>query len=185
MHEIYEDLLGEFGERSIVSWFDPQRVEEEDPKKKPHGECSIQVSPYALKRVAIFLRQNSDHQFDNLMCLSSLDQTGENPAYVLVYSLFSFLHRHRCHLRVELSKDAPQIESVHKVWSGAAWFEREAYDLMGIVFENHPDLRRILLPQDWTGHPLRKDYAFPTEYNGIDNTRESLMDLKKKAKPPA
>jgi NADH-quinone oxidoreductase subunit C len=66
------------------------------------------------------------------------------------------------------------LPSVVRVWSGADWFEREAYDLFGIEFENHPDLRRLLLPPDWVGFPLRKNYEFPKEYNGISCVRPKL-----------
>jgi NADH-quinone oxidoreductase subunit C len=75
-------------------------------------------------------------------------------------------------VRVETDRKAPSIPSVSSVWPAADWHEREAYDLMGIDFAGHPDQRRILCPDDWEGHPLRKDYDFPLEYHGIPATTE-------------
>ena len=78
-------------------------------------------------------------------------------------------------IRVVVDRNDPVIPSVADIWPTADWHEREAYDLMGIRFSNHPDLRRILCPDDWEGHPLRKDYEFPLEYHGIPGTTESEL----------
>jgi len=85
----------------------------------------------------------------------------------LVYNLFSMKHRHKIALRVDLPRDNPRVPSVESVWRTADWHEREAYDLFGIHFEGHPDLRRILCPDDWEGYPLRKDYVVQEYYHGI------------------
>jgi NADH-quinone oxidoreductase subunit C len=70
-------------------------------------------------------------------------------------------------VKVLLDRAHPQVESVRGIWAAAEWHEREAFDLMGVTFLHHPDLRRILLPEDWVGHPLRKDYQYPVEYQGL------------------
>ena len=172
--EVYEHLKKEFGDQIIQTFFDPAKDPETDPKKKHVGDCYIVVQPGSITKVCEFLRNNSDLHFDSLSCLGSVDDTSEKPAYVVVYNLFSFKHRHHVTLKVKLPKDNPKVPSVQGIWSGANWFEREAFDLMGITFENHPDLRRLLLPPDWVGHPMRKDYEFPAEYNGISCTRPKL-----------
>ena len=83
------------------------------------------------------------------------------------YDLISTVFGHAVALKVVLDRTAPRVESVWAVWPAAEWHEREAYDLMGVTFLNHPDLRRILLPEDWVGHPLRKDDQEALEYKGI------------------
>ncbi|MFA6542090.1 MAG: NADH-quinone oxidoreductase subunit C, partial [Bacteroidota bacterium] len=85
----------------------------------------------------------------------------------VTYHLYSMVHRHKFVLKVEVPTDAPNIPSVESVWKTANWHEREAFDMYGIQFSGHPDLRRILLPDDWEGYPLRKDYEVPEFYNGM------------------
>ncbi len=101
------------------------------------------------------------------MCLSGVDWVNN---LEVVYHIYSMTYHHKLVIKVPLTKDDPKIESVSGIWATANWHEREAYDLFGIIFENHPDLRRILLPEDWEGHPLRKDYIPQKEYKGIDLT---------------
>jgi NADH-quinone oxidoreductase subunit C len=85
----------------------------------------------------------------------------------VVYHLASVVHNHKIVLKAICTKENPHVQSVADVWGTANWHEREAFDLIGIVFDGHPDLRRILLPYDWEGHPLRKDYKVPEFYNGM------------------
>ena len=85
----------------------------------------------------------------------------------IVYNLFSYQHRHVFTLKVHLDREAPSAPTVEKTWGVANWHEREAYDMFGIRFEGHSDLRRILLPDDWEGFPLRKDWEDPEHYNGM------------------
>jgi NADH-quinone oxidoreductase subunit C len=129
------------------------------------GDPSIKVAPAAIKDVAKFLRDDERLQFDYLSCLSGVDlQQGK---LAVVYNIFSMTLRHKITLKVEVPADSPHVPSVESVWKTANWHEREAYDLVGIQFTGHPDLRRILLPYDWEGHPLRKDYKVPEFYNGM------------------
>ena len=85
----------------------------------------------------------------------------------MLYHLYSIPHDIHLALKVELDRTKPEVDSVTEIWKTADWHEREAYDLLGIHFKNHPDLRRILLPDDWEGHPLRKDYVEQEKYHEI------------------
>jgi NADH-quinone oxidoreductase subunit C len=80
-------------------------------------------------------------------------------------------------LKVNATRDDPVVATVSSVWSAADWQEREVFDLLGVTFTGHPDLRRILMPEDWPGHPLRKDFVEPQEYHGIPTSRESLLKV--------
>jgi NADH-quinone oxidoreductase subunit C len=123
------------------------------------------VSPVRIKEIALFLRDNDRMQFDTLMCLSGLDYTGGK--FGVVYHLASTPLGHKFVLKVDLTSENMHVESVESVWKTANWHEREAFDMYGIIFDNHPDLRRILMPDDWVGYPLRKDYQVPEFYNGM------------------
>lgn len=100
-----------------------------------------------------YLKENLD--FDHLSSISGVDYPER---FEVVYHLWSYSKQCLLTLKTSLSKDSPNIQSVTSIWRGANWHEREAYDLFGIIFENHPNLTRILLPEDWAGHPLRKDF---------------------------
>ena len=130
--------------------------------------------------IARFLRDDRRLAFNALRCISSLDLLAADKL-ACVYDLYRIPIERLAELktqtvefavRVETDRTAPEIPSVADVWPAADWHEREAYDLMGIRFSGHPDLRRILCPDDWDGHPLRKDYEFPLEYHGIPATTE-------------
>ncbi|HYF48058.1 MAG TPA: NADH-quinone oxidoreductase subunit C [Planctomycetota bacterium] len=116
-----------------------------------------------------FLKEDPELHFDSLMTLAGAD-TGKE--FWVVYPLHSMTHRHRFLCKVVLPRDNPECDSVVDLWAGANFFEREAFDLYGIKFRNHPDLRRIINPPDWEGWPGRKDYQFPREYHGIETERE-------------
>lgn len=122
--------------------------------------------------VCLELRNNSDTYFDFLSSLSGVDYGLEENKFGVVYHLASIPYKSQLVLKVSQEYDRnseilPSFPSVSAVWKTAEWHEREAYDLFGIFFENHPDLRRILLPDDWEGHPLRKDYKTAEYYKGI------------------
>ena len=123
------------------------------------------VSADKINAVSLFLRDEESLQFDNLSCLSGLDYDKDNLA--VVYHLYSYVHHHKLVVKVVVPKSNPAVKTVSDVWAAADWHEREAYDLVGMTFEGHPDLRRILLPEDWEGHPLRKDYKVPEFYKGM------------------
>ena len=154
--EIHSRLQARFGDAVT-----PLDVSSHDPW--------IGVDPEHIDAVTAHCKNDPDLDFKSLMSLSGVDD-GEN--IKVVYHLFSFTKRHRIVLKVTVSKAAAVTQSVTSVWRGANWFERECYDLFGVRFEGHPDLRRLLLPDDWEGWPLRKEYVFPTEYGGVDNRRD-------------
>lgn len=124
----------------------------------------IKIQSGNIKDVASFVRDNEQLKFDYLMCLSGVDYKGR---LGVTYNLYSMVHRHKIVLKVEVPTDAANVPSVESVWKTANWHEREAFDMYGIQFLDHPDLRRILLPDDWEGYPLRKDYEVPEFYNGM------------------
>jgi NADH-quinone oxidoreductase subunit C len=124
----------------------------------------IKVSPERLDTIAEYLRDSDLMAFDYLSCLSGVDAV---PNLAVIYHLYSLKHNHKIVLRVEVTREQPGVKSVAQLWRTADWHEREAYDMYGLQFIGHPDLRRILLPDDWEGFPLRKDYVTPEFYNGL------------------
>jgi NADH-quinone oxidoreductase subunit C len=89
------------------------------------------------------------------------------PRIEVIYVLWSFVHKHQIMVKVHLDRHNPRVPSVCDLYRAANWYERECYDMLGVIFTDHPNLKRILLPEDWVGHPLRRDYVFPEEYNGM------------------
>lgn len=121
------------------------------------GEITITVPREAIGDVCFFLK--GDHAFDMLADLCGSDRGPEDdPRFEVNYHLFSTRHYGRLRLKVLLSEDDPTVKTVTGIWKTANWHERETYDLVGVIFDGHPDLRRILLPSDFDGHALRKDY---------------------------
>ena len=135
-------------------------------------QSALIVNPKFILQVCEELRDNPNTWFDFLSCLSGVDFGVEDGRFAIVYHLASIPHKQQLVLKTikahnRNSKELPSFQSVSEVWRTAEWHEREAYDLFGIHFENHPDLRRILLPDDWEGYPLRKDYQSAEVYKGI------------------
>lgn len=133
-----------------------------------------------LPQLAAFLRDDANLRFDMLRSITGLDYP-DRKLLCAAYDLMSFDFRHEICVKVFVPRDNPVIPSTADIWRAADWHERETYDLLGITFTNHPDAvagpnglhpRRILLPDDWEGFPLRKDYAFPREYEGIPGSVE-------------
>lgn len=135
----------------------------------------LMVEPSRIVEVCRFLRDEAELKFEILSDLTALDFPKDEKIQV-VYHLYSYTFRHPIVLKVDLPREEPRIATMENVWKVANWFEREVFDLFGVVFEGHSDLRRILLPEDWVGYPLRKDYVEQEEYDGISTERAPLVD---------
>ena len=123
------------------------------------NEQTIILQPEALTSVCAYLRQNLQYNF--LSAVTAVDWPERTPRFDVVYQLLSLPHQCELRLKVRVGQkgeEHPSVPSVCAIWPGANWYEREVYDLFGITFSGHPDLRRILMPPDWTTYPLRKDY---------------------------
>jgi NADH-quinone oxidoreductase subunit C len=139
----------------------------------PEPYCS--VSPEAIVEVSRFLRDEPSLKFEVLSDLTALDWPKQEKIQV-VYHLYSYSNKSQFVLKVDLPRDNPVVPTLEGVWKVANWFEREVFDLFGVVFEGHTDLRRIMLPEDWVGYPLRKDYVEQEEYDGISTQRAPLVE---------
>lgn len=139
----------------------------------------IQVAPGAVPEVLKALRDGADLRFDFLMAVTAVDLLGlADPAvFRVLYHLYSYTHRHTLVVRADVPRDQPVLPSVASLYPTAIWQEREALDLLGIRFEGHPDPRRLLLPEEWEGHPLRKDWVEGETALGYSTRRSTLMDL--------
>ncbi len=123
------------------------------------GELSISIDPAKLVEIMKYLHDDKEMDFKLLSDISSLDWNDTSPRFEVVYHLYSIVKNHRLRIKCKLADDEnPSIDTVCPIWGTANWHEREIYDMHGIVFNGHPDLRRIYMPEDWDGFPLRKDY---------------------------
>jgi NADH-quinone oxidoreductase subunit C len=123
------------------------------------GDTTIVVKPERLRDICLALRDGRDTSFKYLSMIAGVDYLPQSPRFAVVYNLYSHKFHNRVTLKTFLANDnAPAVDSMVPVWNTANWHEREVYDMMGIRFHGHPDLRRILMPHDWVGHPQRKDY---------------------------
>ncbi|MDA8087572.1 MAG: NADH-quinone oxidoreductase subunit C [Nitrospiraceae bacterium] len=132
-------------------------------------QVSVHLKKDRIFEICQYLHDTPELDFDYLVDVCGVDYLGKKtPRFEVVYHMYSIAQRHFIRLRAQVPEEEPVIRSVVPVWRGADWHERECFDMMGIRFEGHPDLRRILLPEDWVGHPLRKDY--PVEgYSGEED----------------
>ncbi len=178
---IYELLAAKLGEGALA-WHEDE--------VEPWAE----IAPAAIADACAFLREDRNTDFNQLMCLSGIDWDGYDEAgkgksvailgydelgkpevseriadgdLGVAYHLYSHAQRHKFTLRVRVPRAVAEVPSVAHVWPTAAWHEREAWDLVGIRFTGHPDLRRMLLDEAWEGHPLRKDYMMPAKWAGV------------------
>lgn len=135
---------------------------------------SVLVKPDSIVEVCRFLHDDPDLAFDCLTNMSGVDFLKEEYIQVVLH-LYSYTHRHAIVVKANVAREESSMPSVEAIWKAANWLEREIYDLLGVVFTGHPDLRRLLMPEDWVGHPLRKDFVEPEEYHGISTRRESLL----------
>ncbi len=166
INEVHEKLKARFGDAvGPLS----------EPKVDPF--CVVQAD--RIVEVARFLKTTPGLELDFCDDLTAVDWP-KREVIEVVYHLFSYAHGHGIVLKVEAARANPVVPSVSGVWKSAVFMEREVYDLFGVSFTDHPDLRRILLPDDWVGHPLRKDYQEAGGYHGVPNVRENpLVELRR------
>ena len=144
----------------------------------PNAQPFLAVVPADVVAVLRFLRDDPALRFDALMDLTAYDRlkyaaaATPGDAIVVVYLLFSYTHKHKVTLEVEAPRADCRLPTASGVWPAANYFEREVWDLFGVHFDGHPNLLRIMCPQDWEGHPLRKDYRYPDQYHGVPHLRE-------------
>jgi NADH-quinone oxidoreductase subunit C len=165
--EIFKRLEDSFGKETVFD-FHPVSAKDRD--------AWLQVAPWEIEQVGLHLRDEPDLDFDYLECITGVDFP-DAQKLVVVYHVYSYTKKHRIVLKAFLERDDPAMPTLVNVWSTANWQERECFDLLGVLFEGHPDLRRLLLPDDWEGHPLRKDYEEKEEYHGIPTQRPNPVDL--------
>jgi NADH-quinone oxidoreductase subunit C len=151
--EVIPDHLQEHGAATAVDAFDRDAL---TGGHFDRGELTLEITPAKIVSVCGFLKY--DQKFIRLSSVTAVDRYPAEPRFELVYHLHSIERNERLRLKCRLYGTDPVIESVTSVWRSANWYEREVFDLFGIQFLNHPDLRRIMMPEDWEGHPLRKDY---------------------------
>jgi len=161
IEEIHAQLTGRFGEAI-------------GPLMPPNKDPFFTVSADRLLEVCRLLKSDPNYRFDFLEDLTATDHLAENQIRI-IYHLFSYQLRHELVIKVICDRAAPHVPSVDPVWKTANWLEREVYDLFGVAFDNHPDLRRIMMPDDWVGFPLRKDYQEAGGYEEISNVREDPL----------
>ena len=130
------------------------------------AESQIELKPDQWLEIATYLKNDPSLNFDQLECVTGID-TGEDGPLQSRYNLHSMEHRHKIEVVISLDRNNPKVASIEQVWRVGDWFERETYDMFGIIYEGHRDLRRILCPEDWEGWPLRKDYEAQETYHGI------------------
>jgi len=138
----------------LVAW-NPAAVE---GAKFDRDEMSIYVERLCIRDAGVLLRDDADCPFNYLADITCVDWFPSEPRFEVVYHLLSITKKERVRLKVRLDGSSPALDSVTQVWPAANYFEREVFDLFGVRFAGHPYLRRLLMPQDWEGHPLRKDY---------------------------
>ncbi len=124
--------------------------------EESRGDLAVRLQPRVLPDVVVFLRDDPALQYIYLTCVTGVDYLGRHPRFEVVYHLTSLEHRHRLVLKVGAEEEDPRVPSIARIFPTANYQEREAFDMFGIVFEGHPDLQRILMPEDWDGYPQRK-----------------------------
>lgn len=128
---------------------------------------TVSIAAHDLLLVCKVLHTHPDLYFDMLSCVTGVDNGPTANTCEVIYHLYSIPYQFSLALKVTLPRDNPVVDSVVSIWRGADWLEREVYDMFGITFNNHPDMRRILMPADWQGFPLRKDYQHQENYHGV------------------
>ncbi len=145
------------------------------------GQTVVIVRREKIVDILRFLHGDVELLFDHLADLTAVDWLGKKtPRFEVVYTLYSIRYKQYLRIKAQVPEEDPSIDTVTSIWKTANWFEREVYDMFGLVFRGHPDLRRLLMPKDWEGHPLRKDYPlflepekeWPTYKELREKTRE-------------
>jgi NADH-quinone oxidoreductase subunit C len=149
-----EELLQRTALASLLAW----RREAVQSAKLDRNELTIYLERGAIREACALLKDSPEASFNFLSDLSCVDLYPAEPRFEVVYHLLSMKRKERVRLKVQLPGSDPTLESITGVWPAANFFEREVFDLFGVRFQGHPYLRRILMPEDWEGHPLRKDY---------------------------
>lgn len=147
------DNLREHATADAVAKFDAEAVTD---GKYDRGELTLEVAAGRIVAVCGFLKYERD--FNRLSSVTAVDRFPAGPRFEVIYHLHAVARKERLRLKCRVSGAEPEIESVTSVWRSANWYEREVFDLFGIQFRKHPNLKRIMMPEDWEGHPLRKDY---------------------------
>ena len=133
------------------------------PLEEFRGEIRVSVDPLLIVPVCRYLHDDGDLSFDFLIALTCVDFWPQEPRFMIAYQLYSQKNKAILGLHVNLPGSDPKVATIESVFPNANWHEREVYDMFGVSFEGHSDHRRILMPQDWEGHPLRKDYPLGYE----------------------
>ncbi len=154
-----------------------QRTPSVEARATENGRPFLFVAPADLVTLLSLLRDDEDLRFDALMDLTAYDllkYPAKEPsdAICTVWLLWSHVHRHELMVQTHAARSDCRLPTTSGVWPAAIYFEREVFDLYGVHFDGHPDLRRIMCPQDWVGHPLRKDYVYPATYHGVPHLRD-------------
>jgi NADH-quinone oxidoreductase subunit C len=151
--------------------------------KEYRGDLSIWLQPAALPDVAAFLREDPELQYILLSSVTGVDYLGRQPRFEVVYHFTSLVHGHRLVLKIGADENDPHVPSIARQFPTATFQEREVYDMFGIVFDGHPDLQRILMPEDWDGFPQRKteplvyeEVAFTFNHNEVDSQKPYAED---------
>ncbi len=152
--EIIQLIATSFEEAIVEAFLDEQIPALHIALDRVHDVCEL-------------LHTSEGAYFDCLSCLTGIDNGSESNTMEVVYNLYSIPYDQHFVLKVKTDRAQPEVESVSDIWKTADWHERETYDMLGISFKNHPDLRRILMPDDWEGYPLRKDYQEQEIYHDI------------------
>ncbi len=160
--DIYNLLIRRFGEETIL-----EHIDTRDP--------FIKVNPKHLQKICIYLRYNPETLYSFLSNITGVDYPEHN-IIDLVYHIYSIKLKNICVLKTSVPRDTPEQESIESVWKVAGWFEREIYDLLGVKFNGNSNLKRIYMPEDWVGHPLRKDYSEENQYHDILTTRYDPLE---------
>ena len=149
------------------------------------GDPVIHIKPESLHAIAEFLRDDPDLNFHYLSHISGVDYLDQDrdPRFEAVYELHSLYKNHSIRIRVGISEENPSVPTVVDLWSSATYPERELYDMFGLNIEGHPDLKRLLMPEDWEGHPLRRDYSLTTETVAFTHNINFKRDLVKEKEP--